>query len=547
MERLLNITIGQFLGEMAEKYPDNLAVKYTDVDFERTYTELDKETDQIAKGLLQVGLRSGDHIAIWATNTPEWVLLFFAAAKIGAVLVPVNTNFRNYEFQYIIRQSDCRALFLCNGFKDIQYLQIVTELCPELLSAKPGSLIAEKIPFLRVVVSFEDNHPGMYHWSQIVELGNKVSDAELEEYKAAVTPTDVSNILYTSGTTGFPKGAMLTHNHLVNNGYTSGETVKYTPEDRVCVPLPLFHCFGLVFGLISTLSRGATAVLLIYFSPEKVMKAIQEARCTIFTGVPTMAFSLVNYADIGQYDYSSIRMGAFGGSSCSPQLLADFSKRMNNAQTLIGYGLTECSPICTLSSIDAPHEKRNNTVGNALPFVDIKIVDTRTGEELPVGKSGELCVRGYNVMKGYYKMPEASEITIDKDNWLHTGDFACIDEDGYYSLTGRIKDIIIRGGENVFPKEIEEFLNAHSAIAESQVVAIPSVKYGEEVFAFIILKKDEKISGNEIKLYVKKNMAKYKVPSYVAFIEKMPLNASGKVQKEKLKEMAKEFISKNKV
>ena len=543
MDRLFDLTIGQFFEEAVEKHAHNPAVKFPEVGYERTYAELNEEVDRIAKGLLGLGFRNGDHLAIWTINRPEWIVLFLATAKIGIVLVPVNTYFRAQELQYLLKQSDCRALITSDGLKNNNYVQVINDICPELKSSKPGFLFSGEFPLLRMIISFDSDQEGMYRWSQIEKFGHLISDNDYEELKSIVLPDDVSRIIYTSGTTGFPKGAMLTHKMLVNNAFSGAARIRYNKSDRICHSLPFFHSFGLTSGILHPMVEGSLNIALTHFSPLLFLETIEKEKVTTIIGVPAMLNAILYHPDLGKYDYSSLVNACMSGSPIVPQLFDELTEKMSLKRLANGYGLTECSPGCCYCSPYAPLEKRRETMGTAMDFVEMKIIDPNTGVKLPAGKQGEICVRGFNVMKGYYRMPEATKQIIDNENWLHTGDLGIVDEDGYYTITGRMKDLIIRGGENIYPQELEEFILSHPAVREVQIVSVPSEKYSEEVFAFIIPQKGALVTHEDIKQYVAENMARFKVPSYVAFVEQMPMTATGKVQKFRLREMAKEYIS----
>lgn len=538
-EKLMNITVGDMLSNIAKKYPTKLAVKYIEVNYTRTYYEFNKEVDKYAKGLLGMGIGKGDHVAIWATNYPEWLILFFATARIGAVLVTVNTNYKEAELEYLLSNSDSKALFICDGIKDIDCEKIIYSVCPELKTSKPGELRNEKLPFLRYVVSLDNWYDGMYNWSQIPYFGVLISNEEFNAIKHSIDPDDVVNMQYTSGTTGFPKGVMLTHNNIVNNGKAIGDCMKFSSKDKLCIPVPFFHCFGMVLAIMAAVTHGAAMVPLLWYTPMKVMHAVEYEKCTAVHGVPTMFIRILEHRDFSRYDFSSLRTGIMAGSPCPVKVMRDVVDKMHMSEITITYGQTEASPACTMTTVDDPLEIRVNTVGKEMPFMETKIVDPDTGEDLPDGTPGEFVVRGYNVMKGYYKMPEATAAAIDKDGWLHTGDLAIRDANGYYRITGRIKDMIIRGGENIFPKEIEDFIYTHPDVVDVQIVGVPSEKYGEEAYAFVIKRPGSSVTERDIQTYVANNMARHKVPSYVEFIDQMPMTASGKIQKFVLRDMAK--------
>ena len=542
-DKLMNISVGDMLNNIAKKYPTKLAVKYIEVNYTRTYYEFNKEVDKYAKGLLGMGIQKGDHVAIWATNYPEWLILFFATARIGAVLVTVNTNYKEAELEYLLSNSDSKALFICDGIKDIDCEKIIYQVCPELKTSKPGELHNERLPFLRYVVSLDNWYDGMYNWSQIPYFGVLISNEEYNAVKHSVEPDEVVNMQYTSGTTGFPKGVMLTHNNIVNNGKAIGDCMKFTAKDKLCIPVPFFHCFGMVLAIMAAVTHGASMVPLLWYTPMKVMHAVEYEKCTAVHGVPTMFIRVLEHRDFSKYDFSSLRTGIMAGSPCPVKVMRDVIDKMHMPEITITYGQTEASPACTMTTVDDSLEIRVNTVGRELPFMETKIVDPDTGEDLPDGTPGEFVVRGYNVMKGYYKMPEATAAAIDKDGWLHTGDLAIRDGDGYYKITGRIKDMIIRGGENIFPKEIEDFIYTHPDVVDVQIVAVPSEKYGEEAYAFVIKRAGSTVTEKDIQTYVANNMARHKVPSYVEFIDQMPMTASGKIQKFVLRAMAKATLN----
>ena len=538
MQQLLNITIGEALEQTARKFPTHQAVKYIEMEFDKTWYEFDDKVDRIAKGLMGMGLRKGDHVAVWATNYPQWLVLMFATAKIGVVLVTVNTSYKAHELEFLLKQSDSKALFICDGLKDIDCEKAIYSICPELKTCKKGDLRSDKLPLLKMLISFDNHYEGMYHWNDIESFGILVSEREYKDRKASLSPDDVINMQYTSGTTGFPKGVMLTHKNILNNGLHIGDCMKFTENDRLCIPVPFFHCFGMVLAIMAAITHGTTMLPLLWYTPMKVMHAVEYEKCTAVHGVPTMFIGILEHRDFDQYDFSTLRTGIMAGSPCPVKVMQDVVDKMNMKDITIVFGQTESSPGCTQTTVDDPLEKRVNTVGRALPFMETKIVDPETGDEVGVGVAGEFCVRGYNIMKGYYKLEEATAAAIDAGGWLHTGDLATVDGEGYYKITGRIKDMIIRGGENLFPKEIEDFIYTHEAVRDVAIVAIPSKKYGEEACAFVILKEGAEADEDGIKAYVNKSLAKHKVPSHVLFVDSFPLTASGKIQKFLLREKA---------
>ncbi len=539
MEKLMEITVGGMLEEMAERYPDHECVLYSDRPFRKTYSEFNSLCNSVAKSFLKMGIKKGDHVAMWATNVPEWLITLFATAKIGAVLVTVNTNYKIFELDYLLKQSDSNTLVLIDGFKDSNYIEIINELCPELKDSKPGEFKSDKLPYLKNIISVSENkYPGMFSWSELLEMGKDISDEELYSISNSLNCHEVINMQYTSGTTGFPKGVMLTHYNIVNNGKCIGDCMHFTYEDRLCIPVPFFHCFGLVLAIMACVTHGTTMIPLEYYQPLKVMQTIEREKCTAVYGVPTMFIAVLEHPEFNNFDYSSLRTGIMSGSPCPVKYMELVIEKMNMKDITIPYGQTEASPVCTQTRIGDSIERRVATVGRSLPFIECKIVDPETGKDLPDGVPGEFVCRGYNVMKGYYKMPEATAQAIDADGWLHTGDLAVRDEHGYYKITGRIKDMIIRGGENIYPKEIEEFIYTLPKVKDVQVIGIPSKTYGEEIMACIILKEGCVMTEDEVKEAVRSHMARHKTPKYVSFVDSFPMTASGKIQKYKMRENA---------
>ena len=539
MSNLLHFTMGALLEDTARRFPDNDALVYPDRGLRLSYREFDALCDRVAKGLMAIGVKKGEHLAIWATNVPEWVVLQFATAKIGAVLVTVNTSYKSAELEYILNQSDSSTLFLVQGFKDTNYVETVHTVVPELASAPFGQLACAKLPFLKNVIFLGGGAPaGMLAFAELEKLGEGIGDAELVAVKASLDEHEVINMQYTSGTTGFPKGVMLTHHNLVNNGFNIGECMKFTEQDRLCIPVPFFHCFGCVLGVLACVTHGSTMVPVETFNPEAVLKAIEAERCTAVHGVPTMFIAEMEHPAFRKYDLSTLRTGIMAGSPCPIEVMKRVIRDMHCSEITITYGQTESSPGITMTRTDDPIELRVASVGRALPNVEVKIIDIETGVTLPPGKQGELCTRGYHVMKGYYKMPEETAKAIDGEGWLHTGDLAVMDENGYCKITGRIKNMIIRGGENVYPREIEEFLYTHPKVADVQVYGVPDAKYGEQVMAAVKIKDGVSCSEEEIKDFCRGRIANYKIPYYVKFVDEYPMTASGKIQKFKLREMA---------
>lgn len=535
-------TLGGVLDDLSKNNPNGWAVRYTDRNYFRTWKELNDEADLIARGMMSLGVKKGDHVAIWATNTPEWILTLFAAAKIGAVLVTVNTNFKIFELEYLLRQSDTKLLVMIGGFKNNDYVATVNELLSELKTTS-GEIESEHLPFLkRVVFAGKETPEGMLNFEDLKILGGDFPVEIYEENKKTLNTHDVVNMQYTSGTTGFPKGVMLTHYNILNNGKTIGDGMKFTKNDKLCITVPFFHCFGLVLAMMACITHGTTMVPVERYSPVPVMNAISVEKCTAVHGVPTMFIAMLEHAQFNNFDFSSLRTGIMAGSPCPIEVMKKVIDKMNMREIVIVFGQTEASPGCTMTTTSDSIDKRVNTVGRAFPGVECKIIDPESSEELPINTPGEFCARGYNIMKGYYKMPEATAQAIDKDGWLHTGDLCTVDEDGYYKVVGRIKDMIIRGGENIYPKEIEECLYTCDKVSDVQVIGVPSEAYGEEVMACVILKEGEEMTEEEVKEFVGARMAKHKVPRYVRFVDSFPTNAAGKIQKFKMREEAIEIL-----
>ncbi|SFG77573.1 fatty-acyl-CoA synthase [Desulfotomaculum arcticum] len=533
------ITIGDLLDRSAGRYPQNEAVVYPEKNIRYTYRQFQHECNKVAKGLMALGIKRGEHIAILAPNVQEWVITQFASAKMGAVLVTVNTNYKLFELDYLLRHSDATTLIFSSGIKDSNYLDMVYELCPELKNNMPGRLNSKKLPMLRNLVYIgDDPRPGVFSWDEMITLGEGISDQELTARQASLDPDDVVNMQYTSGTTGFPKGVMLTHNNLVGNAVSIGQCMSFSPDDRLCIPVPLFHCFGCVLGTLTCVTATATMVMMEGFNPLKVLEAVEQERCTALHGVPTMFITELDVLANQPFDTSSLRTGIMAGAPCPIEIMRAVVEKMNMREIVITYGQTEAAPGITMTRVDDPLEIRVSTVGKALEGVEVKVVDPVDGGELLPGSQGEVCARGYNVMKGYYKMPEATAAAIDRDGWLHTGDLGIMDENGYLRITGRIKDMIIRGGENIYPREVEEFLYTHPQVKDVQVVGVPSKKYGEEVMAFIQLREGAQVTAEDIKKYCVGKIARYKIPSHINFVSAYPTTTNGKVQKYKLREMA---------
>ena len=538
-----DLALGQYFEMQVAEHADNDFVVYPDRDLRWTYRQFDERVDQLAKGLLAIGIGKGDHVGVWARNIPDWLTLAFATAKIGAVLVTVNPVYKAHELAYVIKQSDMKALAIIDQFRDVDYVEIVRQLVPEASTQERGHLVSEEFPFLKNLIYMgPEKHRGFYSMPELLVLGDNMPDEPLREVTASLHTDDVINMQYTSGTTGFPKGVMLTSRNVLNNGFYIGERQKFTERDRVCIPPPYFHCFGIVLGVFAVLTHGATVVGVESFDPVIVLAAVQKERATALYGVPTMFIAELAHPMFDMFDLTSLRTGIMAGSPCPIETMRQVIDKMHASELTICYGLTETSPVFTQTTVDDTLERKCETVGRAHDAVDVRVIDPETGEDCPPGVPGELCCRGYNVMKGYYKMPEATAAVIDSEGYLHSGDLGTVDEHGYYRITGRIKDMIIRGGENIYPREIEEFLYTMPGVEDAQVIGVPDAKYGEVVGAFVRKAPGADITESDVQEFARARMARYKAPRYVFFVEQFPLTASGKIQKYKLREMAAEAI-----
>jgi fatty-acyl-CoA synthase len=540
-DTLIDLTFPQVLDRMVDEFPDQYAFRYTTLDYTRTYSEFRDDVDTFARSLIALGVKPGDHVAIWATNVPQWYLTFWATTKIGAVLVTVNTAYKIYEAEYLLRQSDTHTLVMIDGYKDSDYVGIIKELCPELETAEAGKpLHMKRLPFLRNIITVDSKQKGCLTWEEAIAMADREPIEEVFRRALSINRHDVCNMQYTSGTTGFPKGVMLTHYNVVNNGKCIGDCMDLSTADRMMIQVPMFHCFGMVLSMTAAMTHGVTLSPMPYFSPKKSLACINQEQITCFHGVPTMFIAMLEHEDFPKTDFSQMRTGIMAGSPCPIKVMRDVVEKMNMTQISIVYGQTEASPGCTQSRVDDPLEVRVNTVGRALPGVECKIVDPATGADLPDNVDGEFVARGYNIMKGYYKMPEATAAAIDENGWLHTGDLARRDADGNYKITGRIKDMIIRGGENIYPKEIEDFIYTHPKVKDVQVIGVPDKQYGEEIMACVILKNGETLTADALQEYVRSHMAKHKTPRYIDFVTEFPMNAAGKIMKYKMREQAVE-------
>jgi fatty-acyl-CoA synthase len=536
------LTIAQVLARTARQHPERDALVFTKLGLRVGYAEFSDQVNAAARGLLALGIRPGEHVAVWATNVPEWVVLQFATARIGAVLVTINPAYRPFELKYVLRQSDAVALFLVRQFKSSDYHAMLAEVCPDLATTAPGGLRSPEYPKLRHVVGMGSEPPaGGGTWSEMLAAGTRIPSSRLDEIAAGLTAGQPINIQYTSGTTGFPKAAMLSHRNLLLNVYYVGQCLALTERDRICIPVPFYHCFGCVLGTLCAAVYGAAMVVPAeYFNPRDTLAAIESARATVLYGVPTMFIAQLEDETFPQRDLSSLRTGIMAGSPCPIETMKQVVERMGAREVTIGYGQTEASPIITQTRTDDPLHLRVETVGRPIPGVEVKIIDPATGATLGDNQQGELCARGHVVMLGYYHQPEATAAAIDREGWLHTGDLALRQPNGYYRITGRIKDMVIRGGENIYPREIEEFLFSHPAIEQAAVVGVPDRRYGEELCAWIKLKgcvdPANAPSEDDVREFCRAHLAHFKVPRYVRFVEAFPQTVTGKIQKFRIRE-----------
>ena len=546
-----NSTIGDVLDRQAERFAERDALVNVETGERYTYAEFRDEVERVARGLMALGIRRGNHVGIWATNYSEWVLTQFATAKIGAVMVNVNPAYRTHELAYVLEQSEANALILIGRFRNSDYAAMVNEVVPELKDSNPGELRSSQFPYLRNVICIPphgdgadaETPAGMWAWDEMVAKHSEVSPEQLAARQAECRPDDPINIQYTSGTTGNPKGAMLTHHNLVSNGLYVGDAIELTEKDRLCVPVPFYHCFGCVMGNLGCITHGSAIIIASeHFDPLKTLQALERERCTALYGVPTMFIAQLGHADFDSFDVSSLRTGIMAGSPCPIEVMRQVIDRMGAHQMTIAYGQTEHSPVITQTLVSDSIERRVSTVGAVLPGVEARIVDPESGEILGPGIQGELQARSSMVMQGYYNMPEATSAAIDDEGWLHTGDLAEVDKDGYYKITGRLKDMIIRGGENVYPREIEEFLYTHPKISDVQVIGVPDERFGEEVMAWVMLRPGESADSEEIREFCRGRIAHFKIPRYVKVTEEFPMTVTGKIQKFRMREMAVEEL-----
>jgi fatty-acyl-CoA synthase len=547
---LLGLTIGEMFDQIVAQYPEHEALIVRHQGLRYTYRQLRQEVDRCARGLMALGLQKGERIGIWSPNRAEWTITQFASSTIGAILVNINPSYRVHELEYALQQSGCAMLVIAPQFRTSDYTEMVYTLAPELRGSQPNQLKARKLPDLRAVIRLSaEPVPGMYTWDDILAKAVQVDLSTLAERQREQQFDDPINIQYTSGTTGYPKGATLSHHGILNNAYSVGHLMRFTHEDRLVIPVPLYHCFGMVMGNLGCMTHGAT---MIYpsegFDAKAVLEAVQEERATALYGVPTMFIAELEHPDFATYDLSSLRTGIMAGSPCPIEVMKKVNTLMHMQEVEICYGMTEVSPVSTQTRADAPFDKRVSTVGQVHPHIEIKIIDPATGHVVPIGAPGELCSRGYSVMLGYWNNEEATRKAIDTARWMHSGDLAVMDEEGYINIVGRIKDMIIRGGENIYPREIEEFLYTHPKVSDVQVIGVPDAKYGEEIMAWVRLREGETANAEELREYCRDRIAHYKIPRYVKFVEAFPTTVTGKVQKfimreQSIKELGLETVA----
>ena len=540
--QLLYETIGACFDRVTAEYAGNTALVVPHQEIRWNYAELRRQVDCLATGLIALGIEPGDRVGIWGPNSYEWLLTQFATARIGAILVNVNPAYRLFELEFVLNKVECKAIIAAEKFKSSEYLKMLNALAPELATCEPGYLRADKLPQLTTVIRMgETRSPGMFNFEEVCRLGTPAEFARLEELQTTLGPDDAINVQFTSGTTGTPKGATLSHCNILNNGYEAGKGMRLTPDDRLCIPVPLYHCFGMVLGVLAAVTHGATVVLPApVFDPLSTLQAVQDEHCTALHGVPTMFVTELDYPDFESFDVSSLRTGIIAGAPCPEELMKRIIGEMHMENVLIGYGQTELSPVNHMTLPEDTLENRTQTVGRPIPHIEVKIVDSQD-KVVPIGEQGEICTRGYSVMKGYWNDPEKTAETII-DGWLHSGDLGTMDEFGYVRITGRIKDMIIRGGENIYPREIEEFLFTNPKVSEVQVFGVPDLRFGEEVCAWIQLRQGETATEEEIREYCKGQISHYKIPRYVRFVDEWPVSST-KIQKFRLQETILEELN----
>ena len=530
---LLGMTMGEMIDHTVARYPDTEAIVSVHENIRWTYRKFLERINLVARGLMGMGVEKGDRVGIWAMNHADWVVIQFATAKIGAIMVNINPAYRTYELEYVLKQSEIQTLILQGRFKTSDYVGMFYEACPEAWEQKPGHISSEKFPFLKNVI-FMGAIPynGMFTWDELMEKADEITMDEVADRGENLTFDDPINIQYTSGTTGFPKGVVLTHHGVLNNGYIIGEGMGFSEKDRLCIPVPFYHCFGMVLSNMACATHGSTMVLPApTFDAEEVLKTVEKERCTALHGVPTMFIAELTHPNFSKYNLSSLRTGIMAGSPCPIEVMKQVNTQMHMSDIVIVYGQTETSPGVTMTTTKDPVERRVTTIGRAFPHTELKIIDPKTGKIVPMGEIGEICARGYCVMKCYYNNPSATHATLDKDRWNHTGDLATMDEEGYFKIVGRLKDMVIRGGENIYPREIEEFLHHNEKIADVYVVGVPDVKYGEELCAWVKMKPGQTMTDQDVKDFCKGKIAHFKIPRYVLFVDDFPMSVTGKIQK----------------
>jgi fatty-acyl-CoA synthase len=540
---LIQETVGQRLAKTVAQFPDNDALIVRHQGVRWTYAEYAEKIEALAAGLLALGIEPGDRVGIWAPNCYEWCLTQFATARIGAILVNVNPAYRVFELEYALNRSGCKAIVTAKSFKSSRYVEMLQELAPELEHCEAGRLASQKLPQLRTVIRMgEEKSPGMFNFADVCELGGEKERSKIADIENTLSPHDVINIQFTSGTTGNPKGAALTHYNILNNGFQVAQGMQFSEKDRLVIPVPMYHCFGMVLSKLACVSTGATAIFPSdAFEPLSVLEAVQAERATALHGVPTMFIAELEHPEFDRFDLSSLRTGIMAGAPCPVEVMKQVIERMHMSEVLICYGQTECSPVNHMTLADDPIEKRVETVGHAVPHIEVKLVD-EVGEIVPIGQPGDICARGYAVMEGYWDDPEKTAETVDSDGWLHSGDLGVMDEEGYVTVVGRLKDMIIRGGENIYPREIEEFLFTHPKIQDAKVIGVPDEKYGEEVCAWVQLREGAELTEDEIRDFCKKNIAYFKVPRYIRLVKDFPMTVTGKIQKFKMREVMVEDL-----
>jgi fatty-acyl-CoA synthase len=537
---LLGETIGQMLNRIAATYPKNEAIVSVHQGIRWTYGEFLDQVNNVARGLMALGVEKGNRVGIWAMNYAEWIVVQFATAKIGAIMVNINPAYRTYELEYVLKQAEIQTIIIQGRFKTSDYVGMFYEACPEAYESRPGRLQSDKFPFLKNIIFMGDiPYNGMYQWEDIIKKGHEISPDELKERENSLEFDDPINIQYTSGTTGFPKGVVLSHHGVLNNGYIIGEGMTFSPADRLCIPVPFYHCFGMVLSNLACVTHGSTMVIPSpVFDAEATLKAVQNERCTAVHGVPTMFIAELSHPDFARYSMSTLRTGIMAGSPCPIEVMKEVSKKMNMSEVVIVYGQTETSPGITMTTTKDPVERRVSTVGKVFPHTELKIIDSKTGKTVPRGEIGEICARGYMTMKCYYNNPSATHATLDQNRWNHTGDLGTIDGEGYVKIVGRLKDMVIRGGENIYPREIEEFLHHHPKVADVYVIGVPDIKYGEELMAWVKVVGGQQVTAEEIREFCDGKIAHFKIPRYIRFTDDFPMSVTGKIQKYRMREVS---------